>query len=146
MASPLVVPVSGYSTLSRFDSEISRSPTLTTVPPLIPRPYAMRDEPPWAAHLSSQGSARRVRSGGLADSAWLGGRLGLADHLEIGPAGRMTAARRLRRFHAGLERRHQVDDLRCGGRGCGGLEQLAGRLALDQIEDLLAIGVVVLRR
>src|SRR4051794_27271386 len=123
MASPLVVPVSGYSTLSRFESEISRSPTLTTVPALILRPYA------------PDGSR------GLADPARLRRRLRLADHLELRPAGGVTAACRLCGFDAGLQRSHQVDDLRCCGRWRGSLEQLAGRLPLDQVEDLLAIRV-----
>src|SRR6478736_7647961 len=126
MASPLVVPVSGYSTLSRFDSEISRSPTLTTAPPLMPRPYA-----------------RRVGSGRLADAAGFGGRLALTDHLQIRTPRGMTASSCLGGFHAGLQGGHEIDDLRRCSRRCRRLEQLPCRLALDQIEDLLAIRVAV---
>src|SRR5262245_11339933 len=57
---------------------------------------------------------------------------------------RMALARRLGRLDAGLQRRHQVDDLRLLGGHLGHLELLAGGLLLDQVEDLLAVVVVVL--
>jgi hypothetical protein len=70
---------------------------------------------------------------------------------------RFAAGRRLRRrvafpgllgvTHAGLERSHEIDDLLLGGGSWGGDNLLLARgLAVDELEDLVAVGVLVALR
>src|SRR5262245_17798940 len=129
MHSPFVVPVSGYRTLSRFEMLSCRPATSTVVDgfaaamgePLrgLARPRLDR------LHVLALRLAR-----GRRDGNWISG------------AGRMALAGVLRRFHARLERGHEVHDLRRRSLDHRRLELLAGGLALDEIEHLLAVVVV----
>ena len=57
----------------------------------------------------------------------------------------MPFASILGRLHAGLERGHQVDHLRCLGSDRRHLELFTGSLALDEVEHALAVLVAILR-
>ena len=62
------------------------------------------------------------------------------------PCGRVTFAGCLGRFDAGLQRGHEVHDLRRRSRRLGQLELLPGRLLGDQVEHLHPVVVLVLGR
>src|SRR5690349_20949817 len=101
MHSPLVVPVSGYSTLSGFEM-LSRRPAISTVVDGLDA--GMPNRPALRA-------LARPRLYRLHDFVVdLSGRRG--DGNRIGRTGRVALASILGCLHARLERRHQIDDLR----------------------------------
>src|SRR3954447_15759430 len=143
MTSPLVKPVSGYSTLSRLVSFSWRPSMVAVVFSGTRRVY-----PPEGALRALPLARGRLLRGSLDGPCRLGF-LGLAvSRLVVGgPSCRVALARLLRRRHARLEGGHEVDDLVSSGRLRGRHQFcLAGSLALDQLEHPVAVGVLVLVR
>src|SRR2546421_12762995 len=144
MTSPLVNPVSGYRTLSRFESFSSRPSIVTDVDfdagttlvypmPMLPlRRLAL----PGACLLRRASRSRRLRfSGGVAVSRLLVG----------GPSCRVALPGLLGGGDARLESSHEIDAL--GGRdrlGRGDQLGLARRFSLDELDDAVAIRVLEL--
>src|SRR3954451_8027764 len=148
MTSPLVNPVAGYSTLSRLDRPRRRPSTSIWVKPcssgLAGGDLLGRSLRRLLGRRARRGLLRRgaLRSRALRRAGlWLGVRLVLGT-----PGARVALAGGLRRSDARLERRHEVDDL--GGRRllrCGEDLGRAARLAVDELEHLIAVGVAELR-
>src|SRR5688572_11819791 len=114
MTSALVVPAWGNSTLSRFESRSRRPPTSTTV--------CCATGSGRLALRCRLGGLRRLRRlgglGGLLGGPWLAAARAVAARglvLAVGllarrVGGGVPAPGRLGVAHAGLERRHEVDD------------------------------------
>ena len=88
---------------------------------------------PWWLGACRPAARAASASSAASSSSRAAGRLG----------GRVARAGRLGVANAGLQRGHEVDHLVLGRRGGRGHELLAGRLAVDQVEHLVAVAVLV---